>query len=115
MEFLSSFPSTTIQSKPVNLEIEAENYGSIPVWQRAIDMLEPNSLKQGDIGVEVKKLQQALHLLSVYNGPVDGRFDMMTAASLRILQLVLNIESTGEFDDTTWCALMHQINQIPPT
>ncbi|MGK7889305.1 MAG: peptidoglycan-binding protein [Leptolyngbyaceae cyanobacterium] len=111
MQVLSPFPTTT-PFQDTNQEIEERNYTSVPIWQRAIDLLEPNFLKPGDIGVEVQKLQQALHLLSLYNGPIDGHFDMMTAAALRILQLVLNIESTGEFDYMTWRALMRQTNQI---
>jgi hypothetical protein len=64
-------------------------------------------LRRGDQGPEVTELQQRLHRLYLYNGPVDGDFSSQVEDALRSYQWSRGVgtDNLGVYDQETRTAL----------
>lgn len=71
------------------------------------------TLKQGDTGVQVTKLQQALVDLG-YPSPVNGTFDATTEAALKKFQKDAPVAESGELDKATLEALHKKYDTRKP-
>ncbi|QGM99622.1 peptidoglycan-binding protein [Methylocystis parvus] len=65
------------------------------------------TLKMGDSGDEVKRLQDLLNGLQYYTGGTDGKFGKLTRSAVAIFQLDNNLPVTGVADASTWAALVN--------
>lgn len=61
----------------------------------------PNPLKRGDIGEDVRAMQQALIGMSYLGGSADGNFGQMTEAAVRAYQADMGLDATGIADEAT--------------
>ena len=69
----------------------------------------PDSLEQGDYGVEVEMLQMMLEQVG-FPVEVSGYFDLSTSVALTNFQLDSNLPGTGKFDDRTWVELREALD-----
>lgn len=63
------------------------------------------TLREGDRGPSVARLQSKLSHLNFYAGAVTGQFDEATKQALEIFQREYELTETGYFGPQTWYAL----------
>lgn len=71
-----------------------------------------NTLKKGDIGTEVKKLQVELNAFGWYDLVLDGSFGTATEKAVKDAQEKLGLHVTGEADYTT-IEELKEANKLP--
>lgn len=69
-------------------------------------------LKNGDKGIQVKYLQQALRILCCSPGTIDSAFGAGTTAAVRKFQEEQGIQTDGIVGDKTWNCLLSEIKPI---
>jgi carboxyl-terminal processing protease len=69
----------------------------------------PDSLEQGDYGVEVEMLQMMLEQVG-FSVEISGYFDLSTSVALTNFQLDSGLPGTGKFDDLTWVELREALD-----
>ena len=67
--------------------------------------VEMKSLKYGDSGEAVKKVQQRLMELGYYSGAIGGNYQAMTQAAVAAFQHQAGLRADGECDASTFAAL----------
>ncbi|NJN71531.1 MAG: peptidoglycan-binding protein [Limnothrix sp. RL_2_0] len=73
---------------------------------RSIQLREQDILQLGDFGFSVQKVQQEyLIRLGFYDGPIDGYLSPETENAIRLAQLSLRLDVTGQCDLMTTQAL----------
>jgi peptidoglycan hydrolase-like protein with peptidoglycan-binding domain len=65
------------------------------------------SLKLGDSGDEVKRLQELLNGLKYFTGGADGSFGKLTRSAIALFQLDNGLPATGVAGKDTWAALVN--------
>ncbi|OKH19939.1 peptidoglycan-binding domain-containing protein [[Limnothrix rosea] IAM M-220] len=84
-----------------------------PIALMSIQALEPDcDLKLHDNGADVQRLQIILKELSLYNGSLDGHFNLKTERALLRLQQYLEVSATGQLDIHTWYQLTYWAEEI---
>ncbi len=84
-----------------------------PIALMSIKALEPDcGLKLNDSGCDVQRLQIILKELGLYNGALNGFFDLKTERALLGLQQYLEVTTTGQLDITTWYQLTYWSEEI---
>jgi len=63
------------------------------------------TLRQGDSGPYVERLQTSLRQVLAYSGPITGNFDQATFNAVRNFQIINRLTATGVVDLNTWSAL----------
>lgn len=71
------------------------------------------TLRMGDKGHDVVKLQELLYRERFYLGPIDGRFGCETERAVLALQRSEELTPTGVVDPDTWTVLGVNCNHIP--
>ncbi|MBE9226759.1 peptidoglycan-binding protein [Phormidium sp. LEGE 05292] len=74
--------------------------------QTAIDPNKQPNLRRGAAGPSVKALQQLLNDAGVYNGSIDGKFNLETAIAVRQFQRTNRLMVDGIVGPNTWAALV---------
>lgn len=72
---------------------------------RSIQLREQDVLQLGDFGFSVQKVQEYLIRLGFYDGPIDGYLSPETENAIRLAQLSLRLNVTGQCDLMTTQAL----------
>lgn len=72
---------------------------------RSIQLREQDVLQLGDFGFSVQKVQECLIRLGFYDGPIDGYLSPETENAIRLAQLSLQLNVTGQCDLMTTQAL----------
>ena len=71
-------------------------------------MADEPDLQAGDSGEWVTHLQQRLHELSLYDGPIDGAYGEATDAAVQRLHEAAGIQHDGGVSAQTWQAIVEQ-------
>jgi peptidoglycan hydrolase-like protein with peptidoglycan-binding domain len=76
---------------------------SIPQTQYTVHAASKSSstLKSGNKGSKVKKLQQRLDKLGYYNGKINSKYDKATASAVKAFQKANGLKQTGQADSNT--------------
>ena len=87
----------------------ADNVLAVPVIDtfETTSILSRPTLRQGDIGPEVKELQEILTKLMYYEGPINGIFDSATNIAVKTFQTSNKLLSDGIVGRNTWSALVY--------
>lgn len=71
----------------------------------------PTSVKYGDSGDNVEKLQRALQIKKCYSGIVDGKFGNMTRDALKAYQQKYKLTVTGKADYSTILSIFGSVSE----
>lgn len=66
---------------------------------------EPERLRLGDTGTEVRELQEVLTAYGFYHGSINSIFGFQTEKAVFELQRCLGLNEDGTFNQATWYAL----------
>lgn len=72
------------------------------------------SLRKGDVGPDVQKLQRLLEQHGVRTGGVDGNFGPMTQQAVTAFQRGKGLNANGVVGPETWAALAQAPSSAPP-
>jgi peptidoglycan hydrolase-like protein with peptidoglycan-binding domain len=88
----------------LSLSLTADGIVGPKTWAR----LDPDTIKKGDSGTEVRLLQSILKDFADPNldpGPVDGIFGPITETAVKNFQTLVGLLANGIVDSKTWVAL----------
>lgn len=80
-----------------------------------VETVESKLLREGDRGPMVRTLQQRLHDLQFYNGPIDGHFGVQTRLAVKLAQQFYGLSVDGIMGPATWSAIEGAEKNLPET
>lgn len=66
----------------------------------------PATVRRGDHGTNVRRVQALLYAIGQHPGPIDGKAGDETIAAVRRAQVLAHLTATGVVDAATWRALL---------
>ena len=83
----------------------------LSIFGLAEDALAKNVIRKGSQGQDVTFLQQKLAEVGLYNGPINGKFGLLTESAVKRFQLKNGLQADGIVGNNTWSKLeQHNIS-----
>ena len=89
-----------------------DDENGVPVADEPVEFTK--KLKNGSSGKLVKQMQERLHELGYYDGPISGQFQKYTTRAVKSLQTQNGLESTGVVDEVTWNLIFNDTHLVLP-
>lgn len=107
MEEETSTPQPELSSFLVD-----ENENGAPMPEAPVEFTK--KLKSGSSGKLVKQLQERLHELGYYDGPISGNYQKNTVRAVKAVQTQNGMETTGVTDEATWNIIFNDRKIVMP-